>query len=101
MSVYSWKGKLQKDGEAMLVIKTRAALQDAVVRWVRAHHPYDVPETIFLPVLAGNPAYLAWVRDSTAAAAIAAPGEAAVGADGSVAPAAASGGAAGAGGTVP
>lgn len=67
-SVYRWKGKIEKDGESLLIIKTRASLQSAVTAWVRAHHPYETPEVIFLPVEAGNPAYLAWVRDSTAGA---------------------------------
>jgi periplasmic divalent cation tolerance protein len=29
---------------------------------LRAHHPYEVPEIIAVPVIAGLPAYLDWVR---------------------------------------
>lgn len=71
-SVYRWRGKIEKDSESLLIIKTRASLQRAVTLWVQTHHPYETPEVIFLPVQAGNPAYLAWVRESTAAAGAAA-----------------------------
>lgn len=42
----------------------------AVTEAVKGLHPYEVPETIALDVAQGNGDYLAWVRQSTAAAAI-------------------------------
>lgn len=63
-SIYRWKEKIEESQERLLVIKTRHdqfdALRDAVV----ALHPYDVPELLALPVLAGNPAYLSWLDRS-------------------------------------
>jgi periplasmic divalent cation tolerance protein len=35
---------------------------------VKQLHPYDEPEVIALPVVGGSASYMAWVRDSTAAA---------------------------------
>ena len=64
-SVYRWQGRLADDREWQLVIKTRAALFDALADRVRALHSYDVPEIIGLPVTAGSPTYLEWLDDAT------------------------------------
>lgn len=66
-SVYLWEGKVEEDTEAMLIIKTRGdvASKKALTDFVRENHPYNLPETIFLPIEGGNPAYLAWVEAST------------------------------------
>ena len=60
-SVYRWKGAVESDAEQQLVIKTTAdkvaALDDAIA----ALHPYDVPEFIVLPIVAGSGRYLAWL----------------------------------------
>jgi len=63
-SFYRWKGKLEKDEERLLVIKTRAerlpALQEALV----SLHPYEVPEAIALSIEAGHEPYLRWLDES-------------------------------------
>lgn len=64
-SVYRWRGRIADDREWQLVIKTRAALFDALADRVRALHSYDVPEIIGLPVTAGSPPYLEWLDDAT------------------------------------
>uniref|UniRef100_A0A914V8A5 G-protein coupled receptors family 1 profile domain-containing protein n=1 Tax=Plectus sambesii TaxID=2011161 RepID=A0A914V8A5_9BILA len=61
ISVYEWQGKVEEDGESMLVIKTRSSRVDDVAAYVRANHPYDVPEVISMPIENGNPAYLKWL----------------------------------------
>lgn len=65
-SVYWWDGKVNKDPEEMLIIKTRPALMEALTAQVKKLHPYDECEIIGLPVVAGSPSYLQWVLDSTA-----------------------------------
>jgi periplasmic divalent cation tolerance protein len=66
-SIYRWEGKVQDEGEALLVLKTTrgrfAALRDRVL----ALHPYEVPEVLALPVEAGSHEYLAWLGAETAA----------------------------------
>ncbi|MDE2492172.1 MAG: divalent-cation tolerance protein CutA [Elusimicrobia bacterium] len=62
-SVYRWKGKVVRDPEALLVIKTTAARLPALERWVRKNHPYEVPELLALPVAAGSRPYLAWLSE--------------------------------------
>jgi periplasmic divalent cation tolerance protein len=60
-SVYRWKGQIESANEQLLVIKTRKADYAAVEARIRALHPYELPEVIAVPVLAGLPAYLAWL----------------------------------------
>ena len=64
-SVYRWEGKVQEDEEALLVLKTTRARFDALRDRVLALHPYDVPEVIALPVVAGSAAYLDWIESET------------------------------------
>lgn len=64
-SHFWWEGSADTAREALLIIKTRASLVDDVVSLVRANHPYDVPEVIALPVVGGNPDYLAWIDSET------------------------------------
>jgi periplasmic divalent cation tolerance protein len=64
-SVYRWEGAVHDEPEARVALHTRAALADAVVARVLELHPYDVACVLVLPVLGGNPAYLAWVERET------------------------------------
>ncbi len=64
-SIYRWEGKIQRDSEVLLLIKTRRGRLAALQRTVKSLHPYTVPEIIALPVTAGSAAYLAWVKRSS------------------------------------
>lgn len=64
-SFYSWKGKLEDDAEVQLVIKTRRAHFSEVEAWLKAHHPYEEPEILALPVVEGSASYLAWLAEQT------------------------------------
>lgn len=61
VSHYRWEGKVRRDRESLLVIKTRAALLKKVETWVKKHHPYTVPEVLALPVTGGSREYLSWL----------------------------------------
>lgn len=63
-SCYTWKGKLEKAREFLLVIKTTEKRLVDLEKEVRRLHSYDVPEFIALPIVAGSRDYLSWVRDS-------------------------------------
>jgi periplasmic divalent cation tolerance protein len=65
-SFYTWKGKLEKAREYLLVMKTTAKRLGELEREVRRLHSYDVPEFIALPVVAGSEEYLAWLEEVTA-----------------------------------
>jgi periplasmic divalent cation tolerance protein len=61
-SIYWWQGKLEEAGETVLILKTVASAAERVIARVRELHSYEVPCAIALPVGAGNPDYLAWIR---------------------------------------
>lgn len=60
-SVYMWKGKIEKTGEILLLIKTRTDHVDKAILAIKAAHSYEVPEIIAIPIEAGLPEYLAWI----------------------------------------
>jgi periplasmic divalent cation tolerance protein len=61
-STYFWDGRLQEEGEILLIIKTTAARQAELEARLTALHPYELPELVVLPVVGGNEPYLQWVR---------------------------------------
>lgn len=64
-SVYRWQGKVEDATEVPLLIKTTAARYAALEAEIRAHHPYELPEVIALPITQGLPEYLQWVAAET------------------------------------
>ena len=67
-SVYRWKGETCAEPEWRLVIKTRADRYPALEAFIRARHPYTLPQIVMLPITAGAPDYLQWVADGSAGA---------------------------------
>jgi periplasmic divalent cation tolerance protein len=65
VSLYRWKGALEREEERLLLIKTRrerfAALREALV----ALHPYALPEVLALPIEDGHAPYLQWLDENT------------------------------------
>jgi periplasmic divalent cation tolerance protein len=64
-SVYRSEGKVEKADELLLTIKTRRALVLEIGEFIRKNHPYDLPETISLPIGAGTKQYLDWIGANT------------------------------------
>ena len=54
-SVYRWKGETCAEPEWRLVIKTRADRYPALEAFIRARHPYTLPQIVMLPITAGAP----------------------------------------------
>jgi periplasmic divalent cation tolerance protein len=65
-SFYWWDGEVQNDGEWRIEFKTRAALLDRLTARVVELHPYDVPQVTAAPIVGGLPAYLDWIKETTA-----------------------------------
>jgi periplasmic divalent cation tolerance protein len=65
-SIYRWKGKVEDDGEALLVIKAAADQVGALEVVMRGVHPYELPEWVVLTpdLSATSAAYQAWVNAS-------------------------------------
>lgn len=61
-SIYLWKGKLEKSGETLLIIKCADRNCKKVEAALRKLNSYELPEIIAVKVGAGLPAYLEWVE---------------------------------------
>lgn len=67
ISHYWWEGKIERAEEAVMIIKTRASLAEAVSAAVKAQHPYSTPAVLVLPVENVDPAYHQWIVEETSA----------------------------------
>ena len=64
-SIYRWKGEVCVEPEWRLSVKTREALFPELARFIAAHHVYETPEIVQVPLTAGSTAYLRWLDDET------------------------------------
>ena len=67
-SVYRWEGKIARDQEYQLFIKSTRELFPEIKAAVSKLHSYHTPEIICLPIIEGSRNYLQWVGDSVKAA---------------------------------
>jgi periplasmic divalent cation tolerance protein len=61
-SFYRWKGAIETAEEFLLLIKTSRDLFPALAAEVEKLHPYEVPELLALPVVAGSMNYMNWFQ---------------------------------------
>lgn len=64
-SVYRWQGKVVRDEEALLIIKTPPHREAELFACLEAEHPNDVPEIISLPTDNVLESYLNWAHHET------------------------------------
>ena len=68
-SFYRWTNEVQSEvrdeAEFLLQIKTRQACYPALEAFIRAHHSYETPEIVQLPIVAGSADYLQWLQAET------------------------------------
>ncbi|HEX2172306.1 MAG TPA: divalent-cation tolerance protein CutA [Dehalococcoidia bacterium] len=64
-SYYVWNDEHVNEPEKLLLIKTRADLYPAIEATLGRVHPYETPEIVCLPVVAGSPDYLRWIDGAT------------------------------------
>ena len=60
-SYFRWQGKNEKSTEYLCLIKSRRYLYDKIEAAIKKAHPYDVPEILAVPVVAGSADYLHWL----------------------------------------
>lgn len=65
MSIYRWRGAIERDAETLVVLKTTAGCVPRLLERVPALHPYDVPEVLVLRIAAGHAPYLDWLAHET------------------------------------
>jgi periplasmic divalent cation tolerance protein len=63
-SVYRWKGKIVRDDEVLLIIKTSQARFGELERRVLELHSYDVPEIVGLDIAAVSDGYADFLGQS-------------------------------------
>lgn len=62
-SVYRWQGNVETAKEWLCIIKSHHERYDDLEHVIREIHPYDVPEILAVPVVAGSQSYLEWLQD--------------------------------------
>ena len=60
-SIYSYQGKIHKDNELQLIIKTSKSCYERLEEWISNNHPYEVPEIIFANIAGGSAKYINWL----------------------------------------
>ena len=69
ISIYRWEGQVERADEAVMIIKTRAALAAAVSEAVKELHPYKTPAILVMPLESVDSGYLGWLLAATERAA--------------------------------
>ena len=64
-SIYTWRGGINEDNEALMVMKTKTQLYSQAEEEIKRLHSYEVPEIICLNILAGSKDYLNWISEQT------------------------------------
>jgi periplasmic divalent cation tolerance protein len=65
ISIYHWQGARHRDGETVMIIKTRMSLADRAIKEARERHPYTNPALLVLAVEGGAPDYINWLMSET------------------------------------
>ena len=63
-SIYRWKGKICKDGELLLIIKTLEGEFEGVEATIKELHSYELPEILAFNVTRGEKSFLGWISNS-------------------------------------
>lgn len=63
-SIYRWKGKICKDGELMLIVKTLEGELEGVTDTIRELNSYEIPEILSFNVSHGEQRFLEWIAGS-------------------------------------
>ena len=68
VSLYWWQGAIERGEEVVMIIKTRAALAEAIRAAVKRMHSYTTPAILVIPLESVDPDYHAWIEAETAEA---------------------------------
>ena len=61
-SVYWWKGRLERDSEAVLLLKSTRDNAEGIIERVRELHSYGVPCIDVISLSGGNQEYFKWLE---------------------------------------
>jgi len=63
-SIYRWEGRVARDNEVLMIIKTTDERYAELEAQVKALHSYTTPEVIAIRIERGAEAYLKWLGES-------------------------------------
>jgi periplasmic divalent cation tolerance protein len=63
-STFRWQGRVDRATEWYVHCKTAASRVPELIARLKALHPYDVPEIVATPVVAGYAPYLQWIEQT-------------------------------------
>ena len=64
-SAYWWEGQIEEAQEWLCVAKTRGSEYQRLESLIKENHPYETPEIIAIPIIAGSEDYLQWIKTET------------------------------------
>ncbi len=64
-SIYWWEGKLDSSEEWRVAFKIKASLYEEVEESIQSLHPYELPQIIATPIVAGSDEYLSWIDENS------------------------------------
>ena len=64
-SIYWWEGKIEEEGESLLIAKTVEEKVEKITRRIKELHPYDLPAILVLKVEGGLVEFLEYVGRET------------------------------------
>jgi periplasmic divalent cation tolerance protein len=60
-SIYRWKGKICKDGELLLIVKSLEGEFEGIAATIRELHSYELPEILSFTVTQAEARFLDWI----------------------------------------
>jgi periplasmic divalent cation tolerance protein len=64
-SLFWWDGKIEEAQEAVLIAKAPSSHVSEITAKIQETHSYSCPCIVALPIIAGNPDFLQWIRAET------------------------------------
>lgn len=62
-STYWWKENIEKVDEWLCLIKSGKDLFEELEKSIKEIHPYETPEIIAMPIIAGSKDYMKWLSN--------------------------------------
>ncbi|WEU40718.1 MAG: divalent-cation tolerance protein CutA [Candidatus Odinarchaeum yellowstonii] len=63
-SIYTWKNKIERSSECLLIIKTLEEKYSELEKTIIENHSYEIPEIISVKINTGYERYLNWIFES-------------------------------------
>jgi periplasmic divalent cation tolerance protein len=60
-SNYKWQGRICKESEVELQIKTKAKNYKKIEKLIKSLHTYEVPQIVAVKITQGSHSYLKWI----------------------------------------